>query len=42
MHDPQYRMQVTSEQTGYNQPPHPGFHIGAGMADPPRPDIYVK
>jgi hypothetical protein len=42
MHDPQYRMQVTSEQTGYNQPPHPSFHIGAGMADPPRPDIYVK
>ena len=42
MHDPQYRMQVTSEQTGYNQPPHVGFHIGAGMADPPKPDIHVK
>ncbi len=42
MHDPQYRMQVSSEQTGFNQPPHPSFHIGAGMTDPPKPDIYVK
>jgi hypothetical protein len=42
MHDPQYRMQVTSEQTGYNQPPHVGFHIGSGMADPPMPDIFVE
>jgi rhamnogalacturonan endolyase len=41
MHDPQYRMQVTSEQTAHNQPPHPGFHIGQGMATPPRPDIRV-
>jgi len=23
MHDPQYRMQVSSEQAGFNQPPHP-------------------
>jgi len=42
MHDPQYRMQVSSEQTGYNQPPHTSFHIGAGMTDPPKPNIYVK
>ncbi len=42
MHDPQYRMQVTSEQTAYNQPPHPGFHIGNGMATPPSPNIKVK
>jgi hypothetical protein len=42
MHDPQYRMQVTSEQTAYNQPPHPSFHIGSGMANPPKPNIYVK
>jgi hypothetical protein len=39
MHDPQYRMQVTSEQTGYNQPPHPSFHIGNGMVAPPKPNI---
>ena len=42
MHDPQYRMQVTAEQTAYNQPPHPGFHIGNGMVDPPVPNIIVK
>jgi hypothetical protein len=42
MHDPTYRAQVSFEQTGYNQPPHVGFHIGAGMADPPKPDIYVR
>ncbi len=41
MHDPQYRMQVSSEQTAYNQPPHPSFAIGSGMAAPPRPDINV-
>jgi hypothetical protein len=42
MHDPQYRMQVSSEQTGFNQPPHVSFHMGGGMVDPPKPDIYVK
>jgi rhamnogalacturonan endolyase len=42
MHDPQYRMQVTSEQTAYNQPPHTGFHIGNGMVAPPAPKIIVK
>jgi hypothetical protein len=42
MHDPQYRMQVSSEQTAFNQPPHPSFHLGGGMADPPKPDIHVK
>lgn len=41
MHDPQYRMQVTSEQTAYNQPPHPSFHLGVGMAAPPKPDIHL-
>ena len=42
MHDPQYRMQVSSEQTAYNQPPHPSFHIGNGMIAPPKPDIAVR
>jgi len=41
MHDPTYRAQVSFEQSAYNQPPHVGFHIGAGMADPPKPDIRV-
>jgi hypothetical protein len=42
MHDPTYRAQVSFENASYNQPPHVGFHIGAGMANPPKPDIYVK
>jgi rhamnogalacturonan endolyase len=42
MHDPQYRMQVSSEQTAYNQPPHVGFELGAGMKDPPAPDMHVR
>ena len=42
MHDPTYRAQVSFENSSYNQPPHVGFHMGAGMADPPKPDIYVK
>jgi hypothetical protein len=42
MHDPQYRMQVSAEQTAYNQPPHPGFHIGNGMVAPPVPNIKVR
>jgi hypothetical protein len=42
MHDPTYRAQVSFEQSSYNQPPHTGFHIGGGMADPPAPDIFVK
>ncbi len=42
MHDPQYRMNVSSEMTAYNQPPHPSFQIGHGMAEPPTPDIHVR
>jgi hypothetical protein len=37
MHDPTYRAQVSFEQSSYNQPPHTGFHIGSGMANPPPP-----
>jgi hypothetical protein len=42
MHDPTYRAQANFEQSSYNQPPHVGFHLGPGMADPPKPDIFVK
>lgn len=42
MHDPTYRMQVSWQQSSYNQPPHTGFHIGSGMAPPPKPDIHVR
>ena len=31
MHDPQYRCAVAWQNTGYNQPPHPGFFLGEGM-----------
>ena len=41
MHDPTYRAQVSFQQSAYNQPPHVGFHIGGGMAAPPKPDIRV-
>ena len=41
MHDAQYRRR-SWQNTAYNQPPHPSFHIGSGMADPPKPDITVK
>jgi len=42
MHDPQYRAAVAWQNVAYNQPPHPSFHIGGGMAPPPRPDIHVR
>ncbi len=42
MHEPTYRMQVSFEQSSYNQPPHLPFHMGAGMQMPPEPDIHVK
>jgi hypothetical protein len=41
MHDPTYRAQVAFENASYNQPPHTGFHIGAGMDNPPVPNIFV-
>jgi rhamnogalacturonan endolyase len=41
MHDRQYREAVAWQNVGYNQPPHPGFFLGDGMATPPTPDMYV-
>ncbi|MEU7482110.1 cellulose binding domain-containing protein [Lentzea sp. NPDC042327] len=40
MHDPMYRVAIAWQNTAYNQPPHPSFHIGAGMATPPWPDVH--
>jgi hypothetical protein len=41
LQDPTYRLALAWQNTAYNQPPHPGFFIGAGMAEPPRPaNIY--
>jgi len=42
MHDPQYRVAISWQNVAYNQPPHPSFHIGDGMAVPPRPNIIVR
>jgi hypothetical protein len=41
MHDPQYRSAISWQNVAYNQPPHPSFHIGSGMAAPPTPDIHA-
>ena len=42
MHDRQYRVAIAWQNTAYNQPPHPSFFLGEGMAPPPRPSIYVR
>jgi rhamnogalacturonan endolyase len=39
MHDPQYRLAIAWQNVGYNQPPHPSFFLGEGMAEPPKPRI---
>jgi rhamnogalacturonan endolyase len=39
MHDPQYRLAIAWQNVGYNQPPHPSFFLGDGMATPPPPPI---
>jgi hypothetical protein len=41
MHDPQYRIAISWQNVAYNQPPHPSFNIGSGMAAPPTPDIRL-
>ncbi len=42
MHDAQYRMQVSSQNTAYNQPPHPSFFLGTGYDLPKRPTDTVN
>jgi autotransporter-associated beta strand protein len=42
MHDRQYRAAIAWQNTGYNQPPHPSFFLGDGMAQPPVPDIVTS
>jgi rhamnogalacturonan endolyase len=41
MHDPTYRQAIAWQNVAYNQPPHPGFFLGAGMAPAPTPQIYT-
>nr|AAK20911.1 rhamnogalacturonan lyase [Cellvibrio japonicus] len=40
MHDTQYRTAIAWQNVAYNQPPHPSFFLGDGMATPAAPDIY--
>jgi autotransporter-associated beta strand protein len=42
MHDRQYREAIAWQNVGYNQPPHPGFFLGDGMAAPPTPNIVTS
>jgi autotransporter-associated beta strand protein len=42
MHDRQYREAIAWQNTGYNQPPHPSFYLGDGMAPPPVPNIVTS
>jgi rhamnogalacturonan endolyase len=41
MHDPQYRAAVAWQNVAYNQPPHPSYFLGYGMAEPPQPDLHL-
>jgi rhamnogalacturonan endolyase len=41
MHDRQYREAIAWQNIGYNQPPHPSFYFGDGMAAPPVPNIVL-
>lgn len=41
MHDPQYRLAIAWQNVAYNQPPHPGFFLGADMKPAPRPNITL-
>jgi fibronectin type 3 domain-containing protein len=42
MHDPQYRVAVAAQNSGYNQPPHPSFFIGNDMPSVARPNVFVS
>jgi rhamnogalacturonan endolyase len=41
MHDPIYRIDVSSSSVGYPQSANTSFYVGDGMAEPPRPQIKV-
>jgi hypothetical protein len=41
MHDPVYRNAVAWQNTAYNQPPHLGFWLGAGIDKAPKPNILL-
>jgi Rhamnogalacturonan I lyases beta-sheet domain len=39
MHDAQYRLAIAWQNVGYNQPPHPSYYLGSGMAQPAQPHL---
>ncbi|WP_405935504.1 rhamnogalacturonan lyase [Streptomyces sp. NBC_00726] len=41
LHDTTYRTALAWQNTAYNQPPHPGFFLGDGMATAPRPMVWT-
>ncbi|WP_443042343.1 rhamnogalacturonan lyase [Streptomyces sp. B21-101] len=41
LHDTMYRTGLAWQNTAYNQPPHPSFFLGDGMATAPRPAVYT-
>ena len=41
MHDPQYRVQVSAQNTAYNQPPHASFYLGSDQPLPAQPNVTV-
>lgn len=41
MHNPQYRAQVAAQNAGYNQPPHPSFYLGHGMAPVVQEAVHI-
>ena len=41
VHDSQYRESLAWQNVGYNQPPNPSYFLGAGMAAPTQPNIYL-
>ena len=41
MHEPQYRVQVANENSGYNQPPHPAYFLGYGTTVFPQVPMYT-
>lgn len=40
-HDPNYRLAMSWQNAAYNQPPHLGFWLGAGIDKAPKPDIAL-
>ena len=42
LHDVQYREAIAWQNTAYNQPPHPSYFIGNGMATPAPPNVYLR